>query len=103
MLKIKKDDEVVVIAGRDRGKRGEVLQVLDGGQLLVSGVNLVKKHQRPNPNIGQRGGIVEQEAPIDVSNIAIWNDDTEKADKVRIRVEDGKRVRVFRSNDKEID
>jgi large subunit ribosomal protein L24 len=103
MLKIKKDDEVVVIAGRDRGKRGEVLKVLDGGRLLVSGVNLVKKHQRPNPNIGQRGGIVEQEAPIDVSNVAIWNDETGKADRVAIRVDGDKKVRVFKSNDKAID
>ena len=103
MLKIKKDDEVVVIAGRDKGKRGDVLQVLGDGRLLVSGVNLVKKHQRPNPNIGQRGGIVEQEAPIDVSNVAIWNDEEDKADRVGIREEDGKRVRFFKSNNKEID
>jgi len=103
MLKIKKDDEVVVIAGRDKGKRGEVLKVLDGGRLLVSGVNLVKKHQRPNPNIGQRGGIVEQEAPIDVSNVAIWNDETGKADRVAIREEGDKKVRVFKSYVKEID
>lgn len=103
MLKIKKDDEVVVIAGRDKGKRGEVLKVLDGGRLLVSGVNLVKKHQRPNPNIGQRGGIVEQEAPIDVSNVAIWNDESGKADRVAIRVDGDRRVRVFKSTDKAID
>ena len=103
MLKIKKDDEVVVIAGRDKGKRGEVIRVLDGGRLLVSGVNLVKKHQRPNPSAGQRGGIVEQEAPIDASNVAIWNDDTDKADRVGFRVEDGKKVRFFKSNEKAID
>ena len=103
MLKIKRDDEVVVIAGRDRGKRGEVIQVLEGGRLLVSGVNLVKKHQRPNPNVGQRGGIVEQESPIDVSNVAIWNDETEKPDRVGFRIEDGKKVRIFKSTNKEID
>ena len=103
MLKIKKDDEVVVIAGRDKGKRGDVIQVLGDGRLLVSGVNLVKKHQRPNPNIGQRGGIVEQEAPIQLSNVAIWNDEADKADRVGIRMEDGKRVRFFKSNDKVID
>ena len=103
MLKIKKDDEVIVIAGRDKGKRGEVSQVLDGGRLLVSGVNMVKKHQRPNPNVGQRGGIVEQEASIDVSNVAIWNDDAEKADRVGIRFEDGQRVRFFKSDNKLID
>jgi len=103
MLKIKKDDEVIVIAGRDKGKRGEVSRVLDGGRLLVSGVNLVKKHQRPNPNLGQRGGIVEQEAPIQVSNVAIWNDDAEKGDRVGIRIEDGQKVRFYKSNDKLID
>lgn len=103
MLKIKKDDEVVVIAGRDKGKRGDVLKVLGDGRLLVSGVNLVKKHQRPNPNIGQRGGIVEQEAPIAISNVAIWNDEEDKADRVGIREEDGKRIRFFKSNSKAID
>jgi large subunit ribosomal protein L24 len=103
MLKIKKDDEVVVIAGRDKGKRGDVLQVLGDGRLLVGGVNMVKKHQRPNPNIGQRGGIVEQEAPIDASNVAIWNEEEDKADRVGIREEDGKRVRFFKSNSKAID
>ncbi len=103
MLKIKKDDEVVVISGRDKGKRGDVIRVLDDGRLLVSGVNLVKKHQRPNPNIGQRGGIIEQEAPIDASNVAIWNDETEKGDRVGIRMEGGKRVRYFKSTDKVID
>ncbi|MEJ2089390.1 MAG: 50S ribosomal protein L24 [Gammaproteobacteria bacterium] len=103
MLKIRKDDEVVVIAGRDKGKRGEVLQVLGGGRLLVAGVNLVKKHQRPNPNVGQRGGIVEQESPIDASNVAIWNDETEKADRVGFRVEEGQKVRIFKSTNKEID
>lgn len=97
MLKIKKDDEVVVITGRDRGKRGTVLQVRKDGRLLVSGVNLVKKHQRPNPNIGQAGGIVEQEAPIQASNVAIWNDEAEKADRVGFRFEDGKKVRYFKS------
>jgi large subunit ribosomal protein L24 len=103
MLKIKKDDEVVVITGRDKGKRGDVLQVIGDGRLLVSGVNLVKKHQRPNPNLGQRGGIVEQEAPIQISNVAIWNDDEEKADRVGIREEDGSKVRFFKSTGKVID
>jgi len=103
MLKIKKDDEVVVIAGRDRGKRGSVLQVMKDGRLLVSGVNIVKKHQRPNPNIGQQGGIVEREAPIQASNVAIWNDDADKADRVGFRVEDGKKVRYFKSSSKVIE
>ena len=103
MLKIKKDDEVVVIAGRDKGKRGEVLRVLDGGKLLVGGVNMLKKHQRPNPNEGQPGGIVEKEGPIDVSNVAIWNAEAERADRVGVREEDGKKVRFFKSNNELID
>jgi large subunit ribosomal protein L24 len=103
MLKIKKDDEVVVIAGRDKGKRGDVLQVLDNGKLLVGGINLVKKHQRPNPNVGQQGGIIEQEAPIQISNVAIWNDEDEKADRVGFKEEDGKKVRIFKSSQKVID
>jgi large subunit ribosomal protein L24 len=103
MLKIKKDDEVVVIAGRDKGKRGEVVRVLDNGKLIVGGINLVKKHQRPNPNLGQQGGIVEQEAPIQVSNIAIWNDEDGKADRVGFREEDGKKVRFYKSSQKVID
>jgi large subunit ribosomal protein L24 len=103
MLKIKKDDEVVVIAGRDKGKRGDVLQVLGNGKLLVGGINLVKKHQRPNPNLGQQGGIVEQEAPIQISNVAIWNDEDEKADRVGFTEQDGKKVRVFKSSQKVID
>jgi large subunit ribosomal protein L24 len=103
MLKIKKDDEVVVIAGRDKGKRGDVLQVLGNGKLLIGGINLVKKHQRPNPNLGQQGGIVEQEAPIQISNVAIWNDEDEKADRVGFKEQDGKKVRVFKSSQKVID
>lgn len=103
MLKIRKDDEVVVIAGRDRGKRGSVLQVLKDGRLLVSGVNIIKKHQRPNPNVGQAGGIVEREAPIQVSNVAIWNNEAEKADRVGFRTEEGKKVRIFKSSDKVIE
>ncbi|TDJ24934.1 MAG: 50S ribosomal protein L24 [Gammaproteobacteria bacterium] len=103
MLKIKKNDEVVVIAGRDRGRRGEVLKVLDNGKLVVAGINLVKKHQKPNPNIGQRGGIVEQEAPMQASNVAIWNDESEKADRVGFRVTDGKKERFYKSTDKVIE
>ena len=98
MLKIKKNDEVVVIAGRDRGRRGAVLKVLDNGKVLVGGINLVKKHQKPNPNIGQQGGIVEQEAPMQASNVAIWNDETGKADRVGFRIEDGKKERFYKSS-----
>jgi len=103
MLKIKKDDEVVVITGRDKGKRGDVLKVLGDGRLLVAGINMVKKHQRPNPNLGQRGGIVEQEAPIQVSNVAIWNREAEKGDRVGIREEGGNKVRFFKGTGKVID
>jgi len=102
MRKIKKDDEVVVITGRDKGKRGSVLQVLGDGRLLVGGVNMVKKHQRPNPNAGQQGGIISREAPIQASNVAIWNDETASADRVGFRIEDGKKVRFFKSNNKAI-
>ena len=97
-LKIRKGDRVKVIAGRDKGKRGDVTRVLDD-QVVVSGVNQVKKHQRPNPMKGQQGGIVTKEMPIHVSNIAIWNPITQKADRIGLRtLEDGRKVRFYRSN-----
>lgn len=100
MRKIKRDDEIIVIAGRDKGKRGKVLKVQDDGRLLISGVNMIKKHQKPNPNIGQPGGIIEKEAPIQASNVAIFNAAENKADRVGFKIlEDGKKVRVFKSND----
>jgi large subunit ribosomal protein L24 len=98
MRKIKKNDDVIVIAGKDKGSRGSVLRVLED-KLLVSGVNKVKKHQKPNPVKGVSGGIVEMEMPIHVSNIAIYNASTKKADRVGVKVlEDGRKVRVFKSN-----
>lgn len=103
MLKIKKNDEVVVITGRDKGRRGEVLRVMKDGRLMVAGINMVKKHKRPNPNAGEQGGIVDQEAPIQASNVAIWNHEDERADRVGIREEDGKKIRFFKSNGKEIE
>jgi large subunit ribosomal protein L24 len=103
MLKIKKDDEVVVITGRDKGKRGSVLRVMGDGRLLVSGINMVKRHTRANPNAGQQGGIVSREAPIEASNVAIWNDVAGRADRVGFRVEDGKKVRFFKSSSKAIE
>jgi large subunit ribosomal protein L24 len=104
MQKIKQSDEVIVIAGRDKGKRGEVREVRKDSRLLVSGVNIVKKHQRPNPQLGVPGGIVDKEAPIEVSNVAIYNDETGKADRVGIRIEDdGSKVRIFKSTNKPID
>jgi large subunit ribosomal protein L24 len=104
MRKIKRDDEVVVITGRDKGKRGKVIKVLEKDRLLVSGIQLVKKHQRPNPQAGVPGGIIEKEAPIQISNVAIYNSATEKADRVGFKIlEDGKKVRVFKSNGEVID
>jgi len=96
--KIKRDDEVVVIAGRDKGKRGKVQRVLDDGRVIVAGVQIVKKHQKPNPQMEIPGGIIEKEAPIEISNVAIWNPSSSKADRVGVRtLEDGKKVRVFKS------
>lgn len=103
MLKIKKDDEVIVIAGRDKGRRGEVLRVMKDGRLLVAGINMVKKTKRANPNVGERGGIVDQEAPIQPSNVAIWNADEQRADRVGFTLEDGKKTRVFKSTGKVIE
>ena len=97
MRKLKKSDEVVVIAGRDRGKRGEVLKIESNGRLLVAGINMVKKHAKPNPMNNDPGGIKDIEAPIAASNVAIFNPETGKADRVGIRMEDGKRVRFFKS------
>ena len=99
MRKIRKGDTVVVIAGRDKGKRGDVTRVVDAEHVVVSGVNQVKKHQRPNPMKGEQGGIVNLDAPIHVSNVAVWNPVSQKADRVGIRVlEDGRKVRFFKSN-----
>jgi len=98
MRKIRRGDEVIVRTGRDKGRRGQVVGVLDERRILVQGVNLVKKHVKPNPMKGEPGGIVAKEAPIQVSNIAIFNPATSKADRVGIRVlEDGSRVRFFKS------
>lgn len=97
--KIKRDDEVVVLAGKDKGKRGRVMSVLtEKDRVVVEGVNLVKKHQKPNPALNQAGGIIEKEASIHVSNVAIFNPATDKADRVGFKIEDGKKVRVFKSN-----
>jgi large subunit ribosomal protein L24 len=99
MRKIRKGDNVVVIAGRDKGKRGEVTRVVGAEHVIVAGINQVKKHQRPNPMKGQQGGIVTKEMPIHVSNVAIWNPITQKGDRIGMRtLEDGRKVRFFRSN-----
>ncbi len=98
MQKIRKGDDVIVLTGKDKGKRGAVLRVLDG-KLIVEGVNVVKKHQKPNPVKGVQGGVVEKTMPIHLSNVAIFNQQTQKADRVGIKVlEDGSKVRVFKSN-----
>ncbi len=103
MSKIKKGDNVVVIAGRDKGKRGDVSRVVGANHVIVSGINTVKKHTRPNPLKNQPGGIVTKEMPIDVSNVAIWNPVTRKADRIGIRqLEDGRKVRFFKSNGEQI-
>lgn len=97
--KIRRDDEVVVLAGKDKGKQGKVLKVLASeDRLIIEGVNLVKKHQKPNPQLNVPGGIVEKEASIHVSNVAIVNPATGKADRVGFRIEDEKKVRFFKSN-----
>ncbi|MFT6968160.1 MAG: large subunit ribosomal protein L24 [Cellvibrionaceae bacterium] len=99
MQKIKCDDEVIVIAGRDKGKRGKVVKVMQDNRLIVAGVQMIKKHQKPNPQAGVPGGIIEKEAPIQVSNVAIYNSETDKADRVGFKVlEDGKKERIFKSN-----
>ena len=99
MSKIKKGDDVVVLSGRDKGKRGTVLQIIENSRILVDNVNVIKKHVKPNPNRGETGGIIEKEAPIQISNVALFNPNTNKADRVGYKVlEDGRKVRVFKSD-----
>lgn len=104
MNKIRKGDEVVVLAGKDKGRRGAVLRRVDDERVLVEGVNRVKKHVRPNPMKGETGGIVEKEMPIQVSNVALFNPAAQKADRVGFKVlEDGRKVRFFKSNGELVD
>lgn len=103
MNKIKKGDQVIVITGRDKGKTGDVLQILTDGRALVNDINLVKKHTKPNPMAGITGGILEKEAPIQISNLAIYNPNTKKADKVRIEGEGKDKYRVFKSDGSRVD
>ena len=104
MRKIKTDDRVMVIAGKDKGKIGTVTRTLDNGRVFVSGVNMIKRHTKGNPQAGQPGGIIEKEASIQISNVAIYNNDSNKADRVGIKLlEDGKKVRIFRSTGEQID
>jgi large subunit ribosomal protein L24 len=104
MEKIRKGDDVIVTTGKDKGKRGTVLRIVDARHLIVEGVNRVKKHQRPNPVKGETGGIVDKDMPIDVSNVALYNPQTKKADRVGFKqMQDGRKVRVFKSNGEMVD
>jgi len=104
MQKIRKGDTVVVTTGRDKGRTGTVVNVLAGGRVLVENVNMVKKHQRPNPARGVTGAILQKEAPLQASNVALWNPATKKADRVGIKsLEDGRKVRYFKSNGEVVD
>ena len=103
MEKIRKGDEIIVITGRDKGKRGTVLRRVDSTHLLVEGINLVKKHQRPNPMKGEAGGIVDKAMPIDQSNVMLFNPATGRGDRVGFKLlDDGKKVRVFKSNGEQV-
>lgn len=104
MRKIKKGDEVIVIAGKDKGRRGNVLKVpADEDRVVVENVNMAKKHVRPNPNVGETGGIVEREMPIHISNVMLYNPKAKKGDRVGIREEKGKTVRYFKSTNDVVD
>jgi large subunit ribosomal protein L24 len=104
MNKIRKGDEVIVITGKDKGRRGTVVRVLANDRVVVENVNVAKKHQKPNPNAGVAGGIIDREMPIHVSNVAIYNSESDKGDRVGIKMlEDGRKVRYFKSNGEVID
>jgi large subunit ribosomal protein L24 len=102
--RIKKGDEVIVITGKDKGRRGTVLRVFPDDRVLVENINIVKKHQKPNPNAGVQGGIIEKEMPLHASNIMLFNPVTQKGDRVGVKtLEDGSKVRFFKSNDEVVD
>ena len=104
MQKIRKGDQVVVLSGRDKGRRGAVVQVLADGRVVVESVNMVKKHQRPNPQVGKQGGIIDKEMPLHAAKVAIWNPTVKKGDRVGVKtLKDGKRVRFFKSNGEMLD
>ena len=103
MRKLKSNDEVIVIAGKDKGKRGTITRLVGDRKVVVSGINMVKRHTKPNPMSGVQGGIVEKEAPLHASNVAIFNGETNKADRVGFKVEEGKKIRVFKSTQKAVD
>jgi large subunit ribosomal protein L24 len=104
MQRIRKGDEVIVIAGKDKGRQGTVDRVMADGKLIIQGINVMKKHQRPNPNAGVPGGIVDKEMPIEASNVMLYNPETGKSDRVGFKVlESGKKVRFFKSNNAVLD
>jgi len=104
MERIKQGDEVIVIAGKDKGRRGTVVRTYDDGRVLVENVNVAKKHQKGNPQAGQPGGIINKEMPVDISNVMLFNPQTEKGDRVGFRkLEDGTKVRYFKSNNEVLD
>jgi large subunit ribosomal protein L24 len=104
MQKIRRGDTVILIAGRDKGRRGAVIEVLEDDRVRIEGLNMAKKHQKPNPNANQPGGIIEREAPLHISNVAIYNPATQKADRIGFKsLEDGRKVRVFKSNREMVD
>ena len=104
MNKIKKGDEVIVLTGKDKGRRGQVIKVIKNRKVLIENVNLVKKHQKGNPNTGEESGIIEKEMPIDISNVMLLNPITKKGDKVGFKIlEDGRKVRFFKSNNEVVD
>ncbi len=104
MQRIRKGDEVVVIAGRDKGRRGTVVRVLDDERVVVENINIAKKHQKPNPNAGVAGGIVEIEMPLDASNVMLWNPVLKKGDRVGFKtLDDGRKVRFYKSDNEVVD
>jgi large subunit ribosomal protein L24 len=104
MNRIKKGDDVIVIAGKDKGKRGSVMRVLDNGRVMVDGINIIKKHVRPNPQAGETGGIIEKEAAMDISNISLFDSASGKASRVGVKIlEDGKKVRVYKTSGEMVD
>ena len=104
MNKIKKGDQVIVLSGKDKGRQGQVIKVMKNSKILIENINLVKKHQKGNPNTGEESGIVEKEMPIHLSNVTLFNPITKKGDKVGFKVlEDGRKVRFFKSNNEVVD
>ncbi|EAV47729.1 MAG: 50S ribosomal protein L24 [Nitrosomonadales bacterium] len=104
MNKIRKGDTVIINTGKDKGKQGIVLKLVDGGKVLVEGLNMVKKHAKPNPAKGEQGGLISKEMPLQVSNVAIFNNASKKADKVTFKeLKDGKKIRIYKSNQEAID